>query len=93
MLVAILQAMAEKLRPRRGGGQAMNKLYVCPVCGNVTTAEAEEINCGDCLMERVEVVRLRLVEVMPQTVRASATDCPMMVPDLSNVVLFRRRRP
>jgi hypothetical protein len=56
---------------------------ICPVCGKVSafaTAEAvTEINCGDCLMDRLKIVRLE------------ATDCDgLMVPDLTNVVLFRR---
>jgi hypothetical protein len=68
----------------------MTKLYVCPVCGKVSdfasTEAVAEINCGDCLIERLEIVRLRLVEV-----EAKATNCPgLSVPDLSNVVLFRR---
>jgi hypothetical protein len=65
----------------------MTQLYVCPVCGNVSNHTSAEVYCGDCLMERVEVVKLKLVEF-----KAEATDCGMMVPDLSNVVLFRRRR-
>jgi hypothetical protein len=62
--------------------EAMTKLQ-CPVCGNVSYHSAPaDINCGDCLMERLEIVRL---------VRVEATDCPSLtVPDLHNVVLLRR---
>jgi hypothetical protein len=58
----------------------LTKLH-CPVCGNTSdlVADVGEVNCGNCLMERLEFVRLIPVE---------ATDCDG--PDPSNVVLFRR---
>jgi hypothetical protein len=51
----------------------LTKLYRarCPVCGNVSdhiaTADAvPEVNCGNCLMERLEFVRLTLTLVKTQ---------------------------
>jgi hypothetical protein len=51
----------------------LTKLYKarCTVCGNVTDYIATndavpEVNCGNCLMERLEFVRLRLTLVKTQ---------------------------
>jgi hypothetical protein len=44
---------------------------VCPTCGKRTSLVAEEVfpqprvSCGDCLMDRVEVVDLQIVKVKP----------------------------
>lgn len=39
--------------------------YICPGCGKASELESEEtkppvVNCGDCLMDRTEVVELKL---------------------------------
>jgi hypothetical protein len=74
--------IARTVTVRSGEGQPMTQLYHCPVCGNVSDVAG---NCGECLMERLKIVRLVPIQV---------TDCPgLMVPDLTNVVLFRRPRP
>jgi hypothetical protein len=53
----------------------LTKLYKarCPVCGNVTdyiatSDEVPEVNCGSCLIERLEFVKLQLtlVEAQPE---------------------------
>jgi hypothetical protein len=42
--------------------------YICPFCDKTTdyyadTKEGHRLRCGDCLMDRTEIVELKVVEV------------------------------
>lgn len=45
---------------------------VCPKCNKQSEAVAEiripspDLNCGDCLMDRVEVVRMKVIKMVEQ---------------------------